>query len=253
MTVDLPSVTRSGFVACITLRRPPNNFVDSDTIEALAAGLEALDADASCRAVVIRSEGKHFCAGANLVARMAGAAPRGHIYEQAARLVRTRKPIVAAIQGAAVGAGLGLAMVADFRVAANSARFSANFTMQGYHPGFGLTLTLPETIGQQHAARLLLTGARIKGDEALRIGLVDRLVADEALHDSAMVLANELAAAGPLGVQATRRTLRAGFAERFEQVIAVERAAQDVLVGTADYREGVLAMNERRTPHFKGL
>jgi len=244
-------VQRQGFVRVVLLNRPPNNFIEAATIEELADLFEALDRDQDCRSIVLTSIGKHFCAGADLAARLDSDQPRAHIYDHALRLVRTRKPIVASITGAAIGAGLGLAMIADFRVGTINSRFSANFCMQGYHPGFGLTLTLPQAIGSQHARWMLLTGCRIKGAEAHSMGLIDRLAEDaNGARDMALQMATELAAAAPLAVQATRRTLRGDFATSFGNAIRLERAEQDLLLGTEDYREGVMAMKERRTPIF---
>ena len=99
-----------------------------------------------------------------------------HLYKEAIRLFRTKKPIIGAIHGAAVGGGLGLALVPDFRVTCAEARFSANFNRLGFHPGFGLTVTLPRLVGAQQAALLFYTGRRISGDEAVRLGLADVLV-----------------------------------------------------------------------------
>jgi enoyl-CoA hydratase/carnithine racemase len=146
-------VETSDFVAVVEIRRPPNNFFDIALIRELAGAFEALDGDRSCRAIVLAAQGKAFCAGANFgdgstldrEGRRPGeqAQPVAHLSTEAVRLFRTRKPIVAAVHGAAVGGGLGLAMVADFRVTCPEARFCANFTRLGFHPGFGLTVTLP--------------------------------------------------------------------------------------------------------------
>ena len=146
-------VEKAGHVALVEIRRPPNNFFDVALIGEIAAAFEALDADAECRALVLAAQGKVFCAGADFgdgarSSRRRAAAdgpPPGaaHLYIEGNRLFRTKKPIVAAVHGAAVGGGLGLAMVADFRVTCREARFSANFTRLGFHPGFGLTVTLP--------------------------------------------------------------------------------------------------------------
>ena len=142
-------VERSGHVSLIEIRRPPNNFFDVALIREIAGALEALDQETGCRCVVLASQGKAFCAGANFGDASSldqdgqrpgeAAEPVTHLYTEAVRLFRTRKPIIAAIQGAAVGGGLGLALVADFRVACPQARFCANFTRLGFHPGFGLT------------------------------------------------------------------------------------------------------------------
>ena len=245
-----------GALGRITLNRPPENFLDRALRAAIADALEGFDADPAIRAVVLCSEGRHFCAGAQLgqPGRRAGDADATGrtVYDEGLRLHRTRKPIVAAVQGAAVGAGLGLAVAADFRITCEEARFSANFTRLGYHPGFGLTHTLPRLIGQQKAALLFHTGRRIGGAEAVAMGLADRLVPQAAVLEEAMALAREIAGAAPLATLATRATLRAGLAEAFAAATAHELAEQARLRETADFQEGLAAMRERRTPNFQG-
>lgn len=251
---DDVSMEKNEFVCTLTLRRPPENFVDARLIVSLATAMESLDQDPDCRVVILASEGKHFCAGADLARRVATPASQGqrHIYEEASRLVRTRKPVIAAIQGAAIGAGLGLALVADFRVGCEQARLSANFNRQGYYPGFGLTFTLPRLVGRQQAAWMFYSGQRLKGHEALAIGLIDRLVPADDLMNAARAMAFEIAASGPLAVQATRSRLRADIEIGFVQAVAHEMKAQDGLRMTHDFQEGVRAMNERRIPIFRG-
>ena len=156
--------------ALVELRRPPNNFFDRALITNLADAFERLDADAACRASVLAAAGKHFCAGANFADNDpladGATADRVHLYDEAVRLFATKKPVVAAVHGAAIGGGLGLALFADFRVATVVARFSANFARLGLHHGFGLSVTLPRLVGQQRAAELLYTGRRVGGEEA---------------------------------------------------------------------------------------
>ena len=202
-----------GAVALMTFSRPPSNYFDVDLIIALADTLEHIDRQPELRAVVLRSEGKVFCAGAKFVgaerdSQQVGAGdfadPRD-LYRNAARLFRTRKPIIAAIQGVAIGGGLGLAMIADFRIATPEARFAANFVSIGIHAGFGLTHTLPRAIGPQMAALLLYSGRRIDGAEAHRMGLVDQLVASADLQSNALSFASEIAKNAPLAVEATRK------------------------------------------------
>ncbi|MDX1433031.1 MAG: enoyl-CoA hydratase/isomerase family protein, partial [Gammaproteobacteria bacterium] len=166
------SVEVADHVATVTIHRPPNNFFDFDLIRAIANAYEALDGDDACRAIVLCSEGKHFCAGANFQARESWGHERlddqaSQLYVEAVRLFRARKPVVAAVQGAAVGGGLGLALSADFRVTCEEARFCANFARLGFHQGFGLSVTLPRLVGPAKASLLLFTGRRIKGGEAL--------------------------------------------------------------------------------------
>jgi enoyl-CoA hydratase/carnithine racemase len=249
-------VSLSGLIGTVELRRPPNNFVNVPMIAELADALEQLDTEPRCRAIVLCSEGKHFSAGADLGSRGPDGretVERGrHLYKEAIRLWRTAKPIVAAIQGAAVGAGLGLAVMADFRIACPEARFSANFTRLGFHPGFGLTATLPRLLGPQHAALMIYTGRRIGGEEAKAIGLIDQLVPQEQIRDAATALATEIAQSAPLAIVATRETLRRGLAAAVQSATEREYQEQNWLRDTQDFREGVRAMAERRLPEFKG-
>ena len=238
------------FVATVRLCRPPNNFFSVGMIEALATALEALDADRRCRAIVLAANGKHFCAGADFSA--SGDQSTAALYRAAVRLFRTGTPVIAAIQGAAIGGGLGLALAADFRIAAPQARFSANFARLGFHHGFGLSVTLPALVGQQRAAELLYTGRRIDGNEAARIGLADRLVSLDDLEIEAHELASEIAASAPLAVRSIRATVRGDLADRVAAATDHEMAEQERLRRTPDFREGTRAMAERRAPNFTG-
>jgi enoyl-CoA hydratase/carnithine racemase len=251
-------VERSGHVALIEIRRPPNNFFDAALIGEIATAFETLDADAECRALVLAAQGKAFCAGANFGDSDSGgdellSGPRpgaAHLYIEGTRLFRTKKPIIAAVHGAAVGGGLGLAMVADFRVTCKEARFSANFTRLGFHPGFGLTVTLPAVIGPTKAALMFYTSRRVPGDEALAMGLADVLVARDKVREAALSLAAEIAENSPLGLIATRATLRGDLADRVRAATERELGEQSRLRKTEDFKEGVKAMAERRSPLF---
>jgi 2-(1,2-epoxy-1,2-dihydrophenyl)acetyl-CoA isomerase len=246
------------FVATVELHRPPNNYFDIALIRSLADALDVLDADDRSRAIVLWSEGKHFCAGADFTGRreladnVGTGGKEGHLYEEALRLFTTKTPIVAAVQGAAIGGGLGLAMAADFRVASPEARFVANFARLGFHHGFGLTITLPSAIGRQRALEMLYTGQRVPGDEALRIGLCDRLAPSETLREEAHALAAEIAASAPLAVRSIRETMRGDLSERIRAATARELAEQERLASTGDFKEGVQATAERRPPRFSG-
>jgi enoyl-CoA hydratase/carnithine racemase len=156
------------------------------------------------------------------------------------------------VQGSAIGGGLGLALVADFRVGSPEARFGANFVKLGIHPGFGITATLPRLIGPQRAALMLYTGRRIKGDEASAWGLIDVLVPQDQLRASAQALAAEIAEAAPLAVSASRATLRRGLAELVRVQTEHELGEQTKLFATADYREGIRSVAERRSGRFVG-
>jgi enoyl-CoA hydratase/carnithine racemase len=251
-------VSMDGYVATVEIRRPPNNFLDIELIGSLASALEALDEVMECRAIVLAAAGKHFCAGANLKKRLDDEAagqkvsrPR-HLYHEAQRLVQTRKPIVAAVHGSAIGAGLGLALVADFRVTCKEARLAANFCALGYHPGFGMTATLPRLIGHQKAKWLFLTGKRLPGEEAYALGLADRLVPQEDVRKVAQEMAAELAKSGPLAVQAARETLNGDLFNEFRAATERESFIQMMLRETNDFKEGVKAGFDRREPQFTG-
>lgn len=250
------TVAADGHVATITLDRPANNHVSVGLMRDLADALDAIDQDPDLRCSVLQTAGKAFCAGADFADSKdeISSSQDGvlSLYEQATRLFGTQKPIVAAVQGAAVGAGLGLALVADFRVAAPEARFSANFVKLGYYPGFGLTHTLPRLVGLQAASLLFLTGRRVKGDEALAMGLVDVLAPLETLRAEALALAREIAENAPLSIIATRKALRGDLAEAVRAQTRIENREQGVLRVTEDFAEGLRAVAERRTGNFVG-
>jgi enoyl-CoA hydratase/carnithine racemase len=257
VSVDLSS---SDHVATVEIHRPPHNYFDDALIRSLAQAFEALDANPGCRAILLVAEGKSFCAGANFQSRPErnplnqSQTPSGSnpLYLEAVRLFRARKPVVAAIQGAAIGGGLGLALVADFRVAAPEARFAGNFVKIGIHPGFGLTFTLPRLIGAQRAAMMLLTGRRIDGETAVAWGLADQLSPLDKLQSDAHALAAEIAEAAPLAIVSTRATLRDKLADMVEAQTRHELHEQTWLMKTEDHREGVKAVAERRPGRFAG-
>ena len=255
-------IEKSGHVALIEIRRPPNNFFDIPLIKELAGAFESFDEDIHIRAVVLAAQGKAFCAGANFSdgSTLDGQGRRPNepgpgvapLYVEGNRLFRTKKPIIAAVHGAAVGGGLGLAMVADFRVACPEARFCANFTRLGFHPGFGLTVTLPAVIGQTKAALMFYTSRRIAGEEAYAMGLADMLVPHHQVRDAAIKLASEISENSPLGLIATRTTLRGDLADRVRKATDHELKEQTRLRKTGDFKEGVKAVFERRLPNFTG-
>lgn len=252
-------IDQENHVGIVTISRPPNNFFDAGLIGQIADNFEAFAANDEIRAIVLQSEGKHFCAGAHFKAGENDSEggvdgqdlQADQLYDHAARLIACPKPIIAAVQGGAIGGGLGLALAADFRIACPSSRFSANFVKVGIHPGFGLTLTLPRLIGEQKALHMLLTGRRLDGKQAHAIGLIDELCPEAELRQRALDLATEISDNAPLAVEATRASLRQGMLEDFRRYTAHEFSEQSRLFATADHAEGVRAVRARRQGQFR--
>jgi 2-(1,2-epoxy-1,2-dihydrophenyl)acetyl-CoA isomerase len=241
------------YVATVQINRPPSNFFSLGLIARLADACDELAAGGTCRAIVLCSAGRVFCAGADFAAGPDLSADNGlHLYDVAARMFEQPLPMVAAIQGAAVGGGLGLAMAADFRIASPQARFAANFALLGIHQGFALSVTLPAVIGQQAALEMLYTGRRVHGEEAVALGLADQLAEPAQLRASAHALAARIAASAPLAVRSIRETMRARLMAQARAAMTRERAEQERLMQTSDWREGLAAVRDRRTARFTG-
>ena len=265
MHYDAPEliVSITDFVATVEIQRPPHNFFDFHLIRQIADTYEKVDADPNARAILLCSNGKSFCAGANFGdgstvqddGSVEGSVNRlgiDHLYVEAVRVFAAKTPVVAAVQGAAIGGGLGLAMSADFRVGCPESRFAANFTRLGFHPGFGLTHTLPRAIGHQKAAMMFLTSRRVKGDEAHQLGIIDQMSSQDTLRQNAWDLAREIAVNSPLALTSTRDTLRAGLAEAVKVQTDHELNEQTWLRKTEDFKEGVAATHDRRLPNWAG-
>jgi enoyl-CoA hydratase/carnithine racemase len=250
------SLRRDGHVAIVEIHRPPHNHISIQLIRDLADALDDIDADPQLRCSILASEGKHFCAGADFSNPTDIAQPgtdgTRRLYIEAVRLFAAKKPIVALVQGAAIGAGLGLALVADIRIASPEARFSANFVKLGFHPGFGISYTLPRIIGQQKALLMCLTGRRIKADEAFEWQLVDEIAPIEQLREAGLKLAREVAENAPLALISLRQTLRRDLAAAVKAQTSLESIEQAKLRDTDDFAEGIRAVRERRAGRFTG-
>ena len=252
--VDI-NISLENKIGIVEINRPPNNHFDYKLISQIADCFEDFDKDKNCRCIVLCSEGKHFCAGANFGKdrdMQDKTDPYSELYKQAVRLFKNNKPVIAAVQGGAIGGGLGLSLIADFRIGCQESRFSANFSRLGFHQGFGTTVTLPRVVGDQNAAMMMLTGRRLKGQEALDIGLIDYLVLKKEVRTKAIELAEEISESGPLAVQSIRATIRAGLADQVEEIVSKELSEQMRLQSTNDFKEGINASLERRKPKFGG-
>jgi enoyl-CoA hydratase/carnithine racemase len=242
-------------VGLIELQDPPHNFLNIDQVKAVADAIEAFGADPEIRSVVLAAQGRSFCAGAGFGGQGGSESVGGStedLYVQAARMCESELPVIAAVQGPAIGGGLGFALTATLRVTCPEARFSANFVKLGIHQGFGLSVTLPELVGPSRAAEILLTGRRYNGEQAVAMGLADVCVPLDRVRDEAFELAREIASGAPLAIRAINKTLRSGLAERVRAATKHEAAEQAKLFATEDSREGIRSVNERREGNFVG-
>jgi len=253
--VNTPDVTveiGDDFVATVEITRGPNNYFNPTVIADIADAFERLDKDPECRAIVLCSQGKHFCAGADFTGEMTEPGAAGRVYEHGARLFGIGVPVVAAVQGGAIGGGLGLALAADFRVATPTTRFTANFARLGFHQGFGISVTLPYAVGPGRAAELLYSGRNVSGAEAKAIGLCEELAEPDELRAAARAFASAFVESAPQAVRAIKHTLRRDVADQVRSILDHELAEQTRLRRTKDFREGVRASSERRPPKFTG-
>lgn len=254
---DVAVTQLDGHVVQCEIQRPPNNFFDHQLIMDLADCFEDIDEEKDIRAIVLCSDGKHFCAGANFGSNERAAElekrtadDRNPLYDEAVRLFRCKKPVIAAVQGAAVGGGFGLALMADFRVVCPATRMTANFVKLGFTPGFGLTHTLQRIVGAQKANLLFMTGRRINGETAMEWGLGDVFAENEDVRSSAITLAQEIAENAPLALLSLREQMRPDLAEAVNAVTTIESREQKWLQGTNDHKEGIKAVAEKRPGNF---
>lgn len=245
-------VGRDGGVAVVEIRRGPRNLIDFKLIRNIAQVYDELGQDPSCGAIVLASEGDAFSAGADHSRRTADVEVEraNSFYDVALRLFRSPVPVVAAIHGYTAGGGLGLAMSADFRIAAPEAVFQATFVVKGLCPGFGLTRSLAFAVGQQHASFMFQTGREVGAARALEIGLADAVVPAATLRAEAIVLARQIMSNAPLAVAATRRLLRDAYASEVAVHMRLEATEQVPLFNSNDWIEGYKAFAESRPPVF---
>jgi 2-(1,2-epoxy-1,2-dihydrophenyl)acetyl-CoA isomerase len=241
----------------LTLNRPDRmNALDDGTIHALLAALDAAEADASCRALLLTATGRAFCAGADLSA-IKPPADLGDVVERswnplARKLHTLRMPTVCAVNGIAAGAGANLALGCDIVLAARSARFIQAFSKIGLIPDCGGTFHLPRLVGDGRARALAMLAEPVEADQAAEWGMIWRVVEDEALASAACALAAHLAALPTQALVLTRRAMAGSASRSFDAQLDLERDLQRKAGNTPDFHEGVQAFLEKRPPRFTG-
>lgn len=254
-------VERDGAVVTLILNRPDlRNAMTVELTEAFSAAVDGLRADPDMRVLVVTGAGKAFCSGGDLSWINPG--PDASVPEMRRKMrgfyprflaVRSLDvPVVAAINGAAVGAGLCLAMACDIRVAAEDAVLSAPFTRLGMHPGMAATFLLTRLVGTARASEMLFTSRGIDGREAERWGLVNRAVPGSDVVETAMGIARDIAANAPVATGMTKRAIYLAERNDMETMLEYEGLAQPITLGTRDLLEGLTAFREKRTPDFEG-
>jgi len=258
--------SRDGAVLTLTLNRPEkrNPISDPDMIDALCAAMEAADADVDVRCVILTGAGSAFSSGGDIAKMKAGEGLRAHLPAQTRRNYKAgiqrlpllfealEVPVVAAVNGPAIGAGLDLACMCDVRVAAEKARFAESFVKIGIVPGDGGAWLLPRIVGFSRATEMALTGDIIGAEEARAIGLVSRVVPAERLLDEAQAIAARIAANSPHAVRMTKRLLREGQGMTLRGVLEMSAAYQALAHATQDHEEAIAAFVEKRDPMFGG-
>jgi enoyl-CoA hydratase len=252
---------RDDGVAVLTLDNPDQRNAMSDAMTASwVAAVDELAGDRDLRAVVVTGAGSAFCSGGNT--GWIASEPDATVDELRTRMVafyrawlsirRLEVPTIAAVNGPAIGAGLCVALACDIRYAARGARLGAPFVKLGMHAGMAATYLLPNVVGEAHARDLLLTGRLVDADEALRLGLVSRVLEAEGFLDEVLATAADVAATAPVATRLTTVALRDGGHADFETALQWEGLAQPVTLATADLQEGIAAAREKRPARFTG-
>jgi enoyl-CoA hydratase/carnithine racemase len=250
-----------GGVAVLTLDNPDQRNAMSDRMTASwVAAVDELAGDRELRAVVVTGEGSAFCSGGDT--GWIASEPGAEVDHLRSRMIafyrawlsirRLEVPTIAAVNGPAIGAGLCLALACDLRYAVPGARLGAPFVRLGMHAGMAATYLLPKVVGDAHARDLLLTGRTVEADEALRLGLVSRVLSADGFMEEVLATAGTIASTAPIASRLTTVALRAGGHDDFETALQWEALAQPVTLATADLQEGIAAASQNRAPRFSG-
>jgi len=256
-------VERRDGVVTITLNKPDRlNAMSWDSWDELVDALRRAGADDDSKAIIITGAGRGFCSGSDLsrAAAEQEAPPKETTRAQKLRngylatcdIVACQKPTIAAINGTTAGAGLSLALACDIRIASETARLSAIFVRRGLSPDFGCTIFLPRIVGLSKALELMYTGDMLDAQEALRLGLVTRVVPPDRLLPVATDLARRIAAGPSLAIEATKRLTYRALLDELEDQVRLEEYWSRLCQASEDAVEGVRSFLEKREPRFRG-
>lgn len=256
---SLVTLEMRGPVAVLTLNNPKTrNALSRDLLLVLADQFDALAEDDACRAIVLTGAAGHFCSGGDVSGMaaertlMVGRTRMNLGHRVVRSIVGGAKPVIAAVEGYAAGAGLSLASACDYIVSSSTAKYVSSFAKVGLIPDLGLLWTLPQRVGMAEAKRMFATARVVGADQALALGLADMLAEPAQLLDSAIEMAHSFTAGAPLSMALMKAAYGAGIAN-FEDVLRTERDNQAALYLTKDHREAVGAFLEKRPPQFKGM
>jgi len=259
MGTDAVLYQRDDAIAVITLNRPDNrNSMTAELLDGFSAAVAQARADRELRCVIVTGTGTCFSAGADFKAQIQrGGSDLPHersfaMYEPFLSVIDIEVPVIAALNGHTVGGGLGLALVSDIRIGARDARYGANFARLGLHPGMAISYLLPRLVGPSRAAELLFTGRLVQGEEAERIGLIGEAVDADQVMPRAREIASAIAAAAPIAVRLTKRSLYRGLGWEVRAAAEREAFAQAATIATEDLTEGIQALLDKREPRFHG-
>ena len=250
-------------VAIITLNRPETlNALTPSMRQGMLDSIEAADKNGEVRVIIITGAGRGFCSGGDVKA-MNEARKSGQSNELAERIAPLRdkvvlamrnagKPVIAAVNGAAAGAGMNIALACDIRIASSTARFGQTFARRGLHPDWGGTYFLPKLVGTAKACELIWSGRMIDANEALELGIVSQLTEPDDLMPATLELAKSFAAGPPNAIRLLKRAIYKSMEPDLREALEFETFAQNVCAATKDAREGISAFVEKREPKFTG-